>query len=390
LEIAIVGNGIAGVTAAKSISENLPGAEITIFTEEEYNYYPRPLLDRLLSGSMDLNGMFPYNDEWYGKKGIRVSLGDRVTDIDTSSKKINTSKSGACGYDRLLLATGASPFVPPLEGVPAGKVFAYRNIADVLRIRSFARDKKKAAVIGGGLLGLETAKALADRGMKVAVIEHNTRLLPRQLDEEGASLIKSRIEKMNIEVLLGAAPERVDADLFVVSAGIRSNTGLAKACGIGVQKGILVDGGLRTDRPDVFAAGDCAEFNGTVYGIIPAALEQGQAAASNMIGRPVEYKGTTFQATLKVAGIDVASIGIVNPEGEGYESIIRKDAAKGIYRKCVIKDGKLAGSIIIGERSGVASLARIIRDGIDISKNRDALMGDDAALSGIPMKGSTN
>jgi len=388
MKIAIVGNGIAGVTAARSISENLTGAAITVFTDEEYNYYPRPLLDRLLSGSTDLNGMFPYNDEWYRKKGIRVSLGDSVTDIDTASKKIKASKSGTCDYDRVLLATGASPFIPPLEGVPAGKVFAYRSIADVLRIRSFARDKKKAAVIGGGLLGLETAKALTDRGMKVTVIEHNTRLLPRQLDEEGAALIKSRIEKMKIGVLLGAGPEGIDADLFVVSAGVRSNTVLAKACGIAVQKGILVDGNLRTDRPDVFAAGDCAEFNGTVYGIIPAALEQGLAAASNIIDRPVEYKGTIFQATLKVAGIDVTSIGLVNPEGEGYESVRRKDAARGIYRKCVIKDGKLAGAIMIGEKSGAASLARIIRDKIDISKGRDALMGDDAALSDMIMKGS--
>lgn len=374
MKIAIVGNGVAGITAAKFISENQPGSEITVFTDEEYNYYPRPLLDRLLSESIDLSGMFPYNDEWYKKRGIRVSLGDKVTDIDTASKKIKASKSGTGDYDRVLLTTGASPFVPPIEGVSAKEVFTYRNIADVLRIRSFARDKKKAAVIGGGLLGLETAKALTERGMKVTVIEHNTRLLPRQLDEEGAALIKASVEKLKIEVLLKATCDRIDADLFIISAGVRSNTGLAKNCGIGVQNGILVDGNLRTSCPDVFAAGDCAEFNGTVYGIIPAALEQGLAAASNMIGRPVEYKGTTFQATLKVAGIDLTSIGIVNPEGEGYETVSRKDAAKGIYRKCVIKDGKLVGAIIIGEKSGVSSLVRIIKEKIDISKNRDELM----------------
>ncbi|HPN66919.1 MAG TPA: FAD-dependent oxidoreductase, partial [Candidatus Omnitrophota bacterium] len=190
MKIAIVGNGIAGITAAKYISEKEPRASITVFTDEEYNYYPRPLLDRLLSESITLDGMFPYNDEWYKKRGIRVSLGDNVTAVDTTSKKIKAAVSGTSDYDKLLLTTGASPFVPPIEGVSGKEVFTYRNISDVLRIRSLARDKKKAAVIGGGLLGLETAKALTERGMKVVVVEHNSRLLPRQLDEEGAALIK--------------------------------------------------------------------------------------------------------------------------------------------------------------------------------------------------------
>lgn len=389
MKIAIVGNGIAGITAAKYISEKEPRASITVFTDEEYNYYPRPLLDRLLSEAITLDGMFPYDDEWYRKRGIRVSLGDSVTAIDTASKKIRAAKSGMSDYDKLLLTTGASPFVPPIEGVSGKEVFTYRNISDVLKIRSFARDKKKAAVIGGGLLGLETAKALTERGMKVTVIENNSRLLPRQLDEEGAALIKCCVEKMGIKVLLRQATCcGIDADLFIAAAGVRPNTALAKGCGVGVQKGIIVDGNLRTNCPDVFAAGDCAEFSGMVYGIIPAALEQGLAAASNMVGVPAEYKGTTFQATLKVVGIDVTSIGTVNPEGEGYESLSKKDEAKGTYRRCVIKDGKLVGAIVIGEKAGVSPLVNIIKEGTDLPKDKCALMGDDAALSALAGKGA--
>lgn len=389
MKIAIVGNGIAGITAAKYISEKEPRASITVFTDEEYNYYPRPLLDRLLSEAITLDGMFPYDDEWYRKRGIRVSLGDSVTAIDTASKKIRAAKSGMSDYDKLLLTTGASPFVPPIEGVSGKEVFTYRNISDVLKIRSFARDKKKAAVIGGGLLGLETAKALTERGMKVTVIENNSRLLPRQLDEEGAALIKCCVEKMGIKVLLRQATCcGIDADLFIAAAGVRPNTALAKGCGVGVQKGIIVDGNLRTNCPDVFAAGDCAEFSGMVYGIIPAALEQGLAAASNMVGVPAEYKGTTFQATLKVVGIDVTSIGTVNPEGEGYESLSKKDEAKGTYRRCVIKDGKLVGAIVIGEKAGVSPLVNIIKEGTDLPKDKRALMGDDAALSALAGKGA--
>jgi nitrite reductase (NADH) large subunit len=398
MKIAIVGNGICGITAAKFISENSPGAKISIFTDEEYNYYPRPLLDRLLAETMDLNQLFPYNDEWYKKRGIEVSLKNKVLDIDLPSKKLKTEKDGWQDYDKFLLTTGASPFVPPIEGIKSREVFTYRNIADILRIRAFARGKKKAVVIGGGLLGLETARALTDRGLKVTVVEHGSRLLPRQLDEEGGAILKSRIEKFNIEVVLQVSCDRIitegaktcllskeigklEADLFIVSAGVRSNIELAKNCGIGIEKGILVDKFMRTTCDNIYAAGDCAEFNGVVYGIIPAAIDQGLAAASNIIDRPFEYKGTTFQATLKVMGIDLTSIGVVNPEGEGYETLCRKDASKGIYRKCVIKDGKLAGAILLGEKNGVAGLTRIIKDGIVIAGNKDVLLGSEAALA---------
>ena len=398
MKIAIVGNGICGITAAKSISENSPGAKISIFTDEEYNYYPRPLLDRLLAETMDLNQLFPYNDEWYKKRGIEVSLKNKVLDIDLSSKKLKTEKDGWQDFDRVLLTTGASPFVPPIEGINAREVFTYRNISDVLKIRVFARGKRRAVVIGGGLLGLETAKALTDRGLKVTIVEHNSRLLPRQLDDEGGQILKSIIEKSNIEVVLQVTCDRIlaegaktclltkqigklEADLFVVSAGVRSNIELARNCGIGIGKGITVDKYMKTSCENIYAAGDCAEFNGTVYGIIPAAIDQGLAAASNIIDKQFEYKGTTFQATLKVMGIDLTSIGTVNPEGEGYETVCRKDASKSIYRKCVIKDGKLVGAILLGEKDGVAGLTRIIKDAIAVAGNKDALLGGEAVLA---------
>ena len=398
MKIAIVGNGICGTTAAKSISENSPGAKISIFTDEEYNYYPRPLLDRLLAETMDLNQLFPYNDEWYKKRGIEVSLKNKVLDIDLSSKKLKTEKDGWQDFDRVLLTTGASPFVPPIEGINAREVFTYRNISDVLKIRVFARGKRRAVVIGGGLLGLETAKALTDRGLKVTIVEHNSRLLPRQLDDEGGQILKSIIEKSNIEVVLQVTCDRIlaegaktclltkqigklEADLFVVSAGVRSNIELARNCGIGIGKGITVDKYMKTSCENIYAAGDCAEFNGTVYGIIPAAIDQGLAAASNIIDKQFEYKGTTFQATLKVMGIDLTSIGTVNPEGEGYETVCRKDASKSIYRKCVIKDGKLVGAILLGEKDGVAGLTRIIKDAIAVAGNKDALLGGEAVLA---------
>ncbi len=397
MNIAIVGNGICGITAARSISELSPKEKIIIFTDEEYHYYPRPRLDHLLSEKIDLTQLFPYGEEWFKNRNIDVLLKNKISAIDVSSKKLISEGGDRYGYDKLLLAQGSSPFVPPIDGIKTEGVFTYRNINDVLRIRAYARGKKKATVIGGGLLGLETARALTELGLKVTVVEFAPRLLPRQLDEEGAQILKMQVEKFKIEVVLGTTCNRIiseagrkclllkeigqlDSDLFVISAGIRSNVELAKASGINVSKGIVVDMHMRTNFENVFAAGDCAEFNSVVYGIIPAAIEQGKTAASNIIGRPLEYNGTTFQVTLKVVGIDLTSIGTVNPEGEGYEEVRKKDAGKGIYRKVVLKDGKAVGAIIIGDKRGVAELTKIIDKKLDVSRNKDALLADEKIL----------
>ncbi len=397
MNVVIIGNGICGITAAKFITEFSPKDKISIFTDEPYHYYPRPLLDKLLSEKIDLSQLFPYSGEWFKRRNIEVFLNSKIKAIDASRKELIAEDSTRYNYDRLLLSYGSSPFVPPIEGAKNEEVFTYRNINDVLTIRSYARGKKKAVVIGGGLLGLETARALVDLGLKVTVIEYASRLLPKQLDEESAEILKSQIERLKIEVILNTTCTKfiteggkscllskeigkVEADLIIISAGVRPSIELPKSSGIEVNKGVVVDKNLRTNCADIYAAGDCAEFNGVVYGIIPAAIDQGRAAASNIIDKPFEYKGTTFQTTLKVLGVDLTSIGVVNPEGEDYEQIKTKDLSKGIYRKIITKDGRLVGAIILGEKRGVAELTKIIETGIDVSRNKDALLGDEDIL----------
>jgi nitrite reductase (NADH) large subunit len=397
MNIAIIGNGICGITAAKSLSELSPEEKISLFTDEEYHYYPRPRLDHLLSEKIDLTQIFPYGDEWFKKRNIGVFPRNRISAIDASSKVLISEDGERHSYDKLLLAQGSSPFVPPIDGIKTQGVFTYRNINDVLRIRAYARGKKRAVVIGGGLLGLETARALSELGLKVTVVEFAPRLLPKQLDGEGAQILKSQVEKFGIEVILGITCDRIvsegtkkclllkqigqlESDLFILSTGIRPNIEPAKASGIAVNRGILVDKHMCTNLEDIFAGGDCAEFNSVIYGIIPAAIEQAKTAASNMIGQPLEYKGTTFQVTLKVAGIDLTSIGTVNPEGEGYEEVVRKDVAKGVYRKVIIKEGKAVGAIILGDKRGIAELTKIIDGKIDVSGNKDALVAGEEVL----------
>lgn len=391
MKIAIVGNGICSISAAKCISEDAPNEKITIFTDEEYHYYPRPRLMQLLSEKTDLAQLFPYGDEWFKKRNIEVNLGKRAKAINVSSNELVLEDLSKHLFDKLLFATGSSPLVPSMEGVNSEGIFTLRTIKDVLSIREYSRDKKRAVVIGGGLLGLETARALNSLGLKVTVVEIASRLLPRQLDEEGAQILKSQVERLGVEVILRTTCSRIfsegtkkcllseeigklESDLFIISAGIQPNVGAAKESGVNTARGIIADKNLRTNFGDIFAAGDCAEFNGTVYGIIPAAIEQGKIAAANMLDKQIDYKGTLFQATLKVVGIDLTSIGEVNPEGEGYEEVAKKDIAKGIYKKVIIKDNKVVGAIILGDKRNVMELTRLIEEKIDVSKNKEALL----------------
>ncbi|MFH0771389.1 MAG: FAD-dependent oxidoreductase [Candidatus Omnitrophota bacterium] len=391
MKIAIIGNGICGVSAAKSITEISQKEEISIFADEKYHYYPRPLLDNLLLGKIGLDQIAVYKEEWYNRRNIKVFLEDRVTAFELSSKRLRAERTGWHDYDKLLIAGGSASFIPAINGIDSEAVFTYRNIADVLKVREYVRSKKKAVVLGGGLLGLEVARTLAKLGLSVTVIERASRLLPRQLDSEGAAILKSGIEKQyKIEVMLETTCEsilsegpskcalsrkagKIEADLFVISSGIRPNIELANNSGLKVNNGILVDKNLRAGYDYVFAAGDCAEFNGVVYGIIPAAIEQAQAAASNIMGKALDYKGTIFQTTLKVVGFDLTSIGLINPEVEGYEQVVKKDLDKGAYKKCVIRDGKLVGAIILGQKDGVSELAEIIKSGVLVSTNKGAL-----------------
>jgi nitrite reductase (NADH) large subunit len=402
MRFVIMGNGIAGVTAARALSEGGDGApvlssaevEVEIYAREAYHYYPRPRLYRFLAGEVELEDLYSYPPAWYEKRGIAVHLGVEVVELDPVSKRITLSDGRQVSYDRLLLATGGRAFVLPLKGVDKEGIFTLRTIEDALAIREWAREAKRAVVIGGGLLGLETARSLRGLGLEVTILELEPYLLPRQLDAEGAELLRKRIEDMGIEVMLNARSQailgdgkatgvlledgrEIAGDLILISAGIRSNVQLAQDAGLEVQRGVVVDEHLRTSAEDIYAAGDVAEFQGRVYGIIPAAIEQARAAAANMLGRePTEYRGTIPSNTLQVVGIDCASIGVCHPpEGEGYQEL-RKPGADA-YKKLVLKDGRLVGAILLGDRKDVMPISRLIREEADVSPYIERLLDED-------------
>jgi nitrite reductase (NADH) large subunit len=403
----IIGNGVAGVTAARALSD--AGAGVEVYTQEAYHYYPRPRLQRFLAGEIELEDLTLYPPAWYEERGIAVHLGIEVAELDPRVKRISLaacpergrracpergrSNGREVSYDRLLLATGSRPFVPPIEGVDKEGIFTYRTIEDALNVKRWAKGAKRAVVVGGGLLGLEAARALMVLGLKVIVLESEPYLLQRQLDAEGGALLRELIEAMGIEVVLEASSQavlgdgqatgvllqdgrRIEGDLILISTGICSNVKLAQEAGLEVHRGVVVDEHLRTSAEDIYAAGDVAEFRGRVYGIIPAAIEQARAAAQNMLGEEAAYQGTVPSNTLQVMGIDCTSIGVVHPpEGDGYQEL-RKSGA-GVYKKLVLKNKRLVGAILLGDKKDAALISRLIRAETDVSRHVESLLDDD-------------
>ena len=392
--VVIVGNGVAGVTAARTIKEKNPNTKVTIYTDENSNYYPRPRLYEILSGKSDPKDIVVFSDEGYKKQGITVHLDKKAVKIDTEQKKLILDDQTEVSYDKLILANGAHCFVPPIKGSEKKGTFTLRNIKDAMTIREYTKNTKKAIIIGGGLLGLEFAFALRKLGQQVTVIELSQRLLPRQLDNDGATILKERIEALDINIVLGAktaeilgkekvtgvlldSGKTIQGDLVLISAGIRCNIALATESGINVNRGVIVDNYLKTSADNIYAIGDIAEFNGTVYGIIPAAVDQAKNAAENIQGKQTIYEGTVPTNTLKVMGIDLTSAGLVNPEDTKYEEIKETDKKKGIYKKLVLDKGKIVGAIILGETKPVQSIKRLIAQETDVTKYKNLILKDD-------------
>jgi nitrite reductase (NADH) large subunit len=371
----IIGNGAAGTTAAEYIRKNDREGKITVLTEEELPFYYRIRLIDYLGGDIDEERLIARDSDWYDKLEIELITGVRVTDGDPAKRVVLTEGGEAWSYDRLLLATGGHSFVPPIAGADTRGTLTLRSIRDAREIVSCCLQGKELVIIGGGLLGLEAGNALRRRGMNVTVVEFLPRLLPRQLDVRGAAKLTRIMEEMgftfhigksvreirgeqNVERVVLQTGEEIPADVVVVAAGVRPNLELARRLGLKCDRGIVVDSRLRSSRPGIFAAGDAAEYDGMVYGIWPAAVQQGRAAGTNMAGGSLVYRGTTMVNRLKVAGIDLASMGEIDPENR-YRSEVEETET--VYKKRVYDDdGKLIGCILMGDISDYGAVAREI------------------------------
>jgi len=386
LRVLIVGNNVAGTTLAKALRDSDAGVEVEIFTDESTPYYPRPRLVDYLEGKVQEKDMQFYPADWYDKNRLKLNLNSKVERIDRGDKKIMVKESWI-PYDALVLATGSSAFVPPFKGLPKRNVFTLRTMEDARNIKETAARSKHVIVIGGGLLGLESARGVCDPNphLEVTILEYAEHLLMRQLDHEGAAILQSWIEGTGAKIITKAETTEIlgtdsvtgvklkdgrviEGDMVILSAGTRSNTGLARDAGLKLNKGIVVDSSLRTSDPSIYALGDASEFNGQVWAMIPPALDQARVAAKKILGQPSpDYKGTVPSNTLKVSGFDLTSVGTVRsahePPEPGFEEIRAVTADGKVYKKFVLKEGKMIGAILLGTKKEALKVTKMIKDG---------------------------
>ena len=384
----IIGNGVAGTTAAENIRRLDPNGEITIVTDEDIPFYYRVRLPDYLGGGVAESELVAKKDAWYKEKNISLQLETTITGGDPGEKNVHTADGVVLAYDKLLLANGSHPFIPPFNGYGIKGIFAIHTVNDVRQILKAVEKISSVVLIGGGLLGLETANALHKLGKKITVIEFFPRLLPRQLDNEGATRLQHFFENMGFSFRLGTSTRKitgeekvegvllengdfVPTEMVIISAGVQSSLELARMLEVKTGKGIIVSKYMQTSQPEIYAAGDVIEFEGKTYGIWPAAMEQGRIAGINISGGKVPYTGTTLSNILKVAGIDLASAGEID-EDNRYESKVV--ASEDIYKKAVIDNGKVIGCIMLGDRTNFNRINKAISTGENILKDLDTLL----------------
>ena len=386
--VVVVGNGPVGQRVCEKLIEFDSGGrfQVVTFCEE-----PRPAYDRVRLTSYfdhrDPSQLAVAEPDWYGRNGIEIHVGDRAQRIDRVRRVVESQSGLRVPYDRIVLATGSRPFVPPIQGIDKQGVFVYRTIEDVEAIIEYSRYAGRCAVIGGGLLGLEAAKAALDLGLETHVVEFAPRLMPRQVDEAGSRLLVRRIEDLGVRVHTGKATQSVQGngrvtgmafsddtsiatDMIIVSAGIRPRDELARGCGleVGARGGIVVNDLLQTSDPDIFAVGEAALHRGRLYGLVGPGLTMADAAAERIAGGDVLFRGASQSTKLKLLGVDVASFGTGEASAEGAVPLVVDDPLAGVYRKLLFtNDGKrLVGGVLVGDASDYSELSLLADSGADL------------------------
>jgi len=405
LRLIVVGNGMAGVRAIEEILSRSGGEifDITVFGDEPYGNYNRILLSNVLAGTDDTAEIYLNPIDWYTDNDVDLRTGVRVVRIDRFARVVHADDGTSIHYDRLIIATGSRSFFPPMQGMWADNktltegVFGFRSLDDCSAMLDYTKGKTKAAVIGGGLLGLEAARGLQNRGLEVDVVHAKPTLMNAQLDDAAGAILRRSVEKIGIAVHTGKSTQRVltehgcvsglafadgseiECDMLVVSAGIRPNVGLARRAGLTVERAIVVDDHMRSiDDDDVYVVGECAQHRGQVYGLVAPLWDQAAVLADHLTGtnRRAVYQGSRMATKLKVAGVDVAAMGLKEPEHEDDEFVQFSEPKHGIYKTIIVRDGKLVGATLVGDVSKVAFLMQAFDRGLPLPEERISLMFD--------------
>jgi len=394
MKLVVVGNGMAGMRTVEELLKIAPDIyDITVFGDEPYPNYNRIMLSPVLANEQTIDDIILNSREWYAENNIALYTSARVNKIDRINRVVYAADGSSAEYDRLLIATGSKPFMLPVPGCELAGVIGYRDIKDTNDMIDTAKKYKHAVVIGGGLLGLEAANGLKIQGMDVTVVHRNEWLLDRQLDKTAGLMLKKNLEakglkfllETNTEKLIGSKEGRVKAvrfsdglevaaDLVVMAVGIRPNFELAQSAGIYCDRGIVVNDTMQTFDPRVYSVGECVSHRGISYGLVAPLFEMAKVCATHLANFGIgQYKGSVTSTKLKVTGIDLFSAGDFEG-GDDTEEIVLHDAVGGVYKKLVIKDDKIIGSVLYGDTTDGSWYFQMLRDSKPIHEIRDYLM----------------
>lgn len=389
-KLVVIGAGMASGRALEHLFETDPGAyEVTLFNAEPRGNYNRIMLSPVLSGEKSYAEIVTHDATWYAENNVTCRFGERVVGIDRD-RKVVIGENGEVAYDKLVIATGSSPFIIPVPGHDLPGVVSYRDLDDTEAMIGACKPGARAVVIGGGLLGLEAAAGLRLRGMEVTVLHLMGHLMERQLDEAAGYLLKNDLERRGIEVKLKASTREITgdgkveavrledgtelpADIVVMAVGIRPAAQLAKEAGLAMGRAVQVDAQMRTSDPDIFAVGECVEFQGNVFGLVAPLYDQAKVLAASLTDAEATFEMRQLSTKLKVTGCDLFSAGDF-ADGEGREDIVFRDPGRGVYKRLVVEAGKLIGAVMYGDTADGNFFFGLIRDGADITDQRDTLI----------------
>ena len=389
--LVIVGNGMAAARLVDELSKAALGRyAIAVIGQEPRLAYNRVLLSSVLAGETESHDIELRPAAWWRDRGVTLRYGCVATEIDVGRRELKIANQESMEFSKLVLATGSTPLRLAVPGADLAGVHTFRDSRDVDLLLTLAARKRRVVVVGGGLLGLEAAYGLAKAGARVTLIHLMDRLMERQLDAPAAELLKSLVERKGIEIVLNANTarlhgetrvegvelskgSRIDADAVIFSAGIRPNVALAREAGIAVNRGIVVDDGMQTGTPGIFALGECAEHRGICYGLVEPAYEQARVLARHLAGAAAQYDGSVVATNLKVSGVTVFSAGdFIGVDGS--EAIVLSDPRGGTYKKLVISQGCLTGAVLIGDVTDALWYLELIRKRLPIAGIRNDMM----------------
>jgi nitrite reductase (NADH) large subunit len=378
----IIGNGIAALAAAKEIRKNDEEGSIIMVTNESSHTYYRIKLTEYISKDFEDDDLLVSKKEWYDEKNVKVMLSKIVEKINVENQTVRLDDSEEIKYEKLLIATGSRPFIPPINGKFKEGIFALRSLKDLHYIKDYLKNCENVSVIGGGLLGLEAAWSLKQLGKDVSIIEFAPYLLPRQLDKDIANKLEQKLSNLGFKIYLDSQAEEImgegkakgiklngertiKTDAILVSSGIRPNLDLVRDTEVKYDKGIIVNNKMETNIDNIYAAGDVVEVDGMVLGLWTSGNEQGKIAGGNMTGENLEYNIPKLFTNLKIGDIELFSVGVINDFDKVYEY---KEEEKGIHNKIFVKEGKMVGAILFGDLKEMVKIKNAVISKADVNE----------------------